>query len=66
MTRVQKLLLGLLGISLAVLFLSWLLYAGEQYVLCLVNHWSGFHLFSDRQAVSNACISHLNPFTIFP
>lgn len=55
-----------LFLFLAGLLLIFIVYAGGEYVLCLLSHWLGFHLFSDRQAVSAACFSHLNPFHLFP
>lgn len=61
-----KLLLGLLGIALGVLILIWLVNAGAEYILCLLRHWFGYHLNTSRQVVSDACISHLNPFNLFP
>lgn len=72
MNRPLSRLLGLqilgvaVGLVLAGAVAWWLLYAGEQFIICLVNHWFGIHLFSDRQEVYDSCILHLNPLNIFP
>lgn len=66
MTRFQKLLLVILAVLIGARLLIWFVDAGAEYVLCLLRHWFGYNLTTTRQTVSDACISHLNPFNLFP
>lgn len=57
-----RLLLALSALLVGAAVLLWLLYAGEQYVFCLIDHRSGVQITTDRQTIHRECLLRLSPF----
>lgn len=53
----------LLGFILTLIFIFLVTLVG-RYWDCKIDHFYGFHLFSSREDVREACFNHLNPFSL--